>query len=371
MRNKLPPEGSPEETKIYERIKNGEAEQVSRELGYKHKKSLYYALKQRGFNLDFPWVAPEKIAEKEPEIKIITPEIIHYKPPKAGKGDPETQVIVIGDGHAAEITPTFNEDVYKKRFRQLFESALIITNLHRHMYPLNDLVILDVGDNVHGENPYQGATLEAVQKGAVSQVYDLALPTILELLISFRQEFRTVKFYGVRGNHGRYSRTAPATSNWDMALYKALAGAKLPKGVEINYSNNFYIMPTIEGFRFFVFHGDQVKGVQYGIPYFALIRSLKDWAVTFRGFPYAICGHFHKEDFLRVTSETKLLINEPMVSDDPFALETMKTSTIPTHWTFGVHKKHGLTWLYSLILDNDFLPHKHGDRGEWIFEQGK
>lgn len=296
----------------------------------------------------------------EPEVKIITPEIKEYIPKTMGKGDPETQVLVIGDDHAGEKTPSYDSGVYKKRFDTLFQSTMVITELHRNMYPLNDLVIIDVGDNVQGENPFQGSTIEAVEMGAVKQVYDLALPTLTNLLCSFKQQFKTVKFYGVRGNHGRYSRTAPQTSNWDLALYKALAKAQLPNGIEIHYSEGFSDIVEIEGFKFFIFHGDQIRNVQYGIPYFALIRALKDWCVTYGGFPYAICGHFHKEDYLRVTSTTKLLINGSLVTDDPYALEVIKTSSIPTHWTFGVHKKHGLTWLYSLIVDPQFLPQKIG-----------
>jgi hypothetical protein len=354
--SKLPPKGSEEEKEYWERIRKGEVDQVMNELGYCERSPLYKAFRKRGYKLEEIWTPKGKKQEVEPQLKIITPSIIQYKPPKSGKGDPETQVVIIGDDHAGEITSTFNPEVYKLRFKKLFESVLTITNLHRNMYPLNDLVIIDVGDNVHGENPFQGAKVESVSCGAVSQVYDLSLPTILELLISFRQEFKTVKFYGVRGNHGNYSRVAPATSNWDLALYKALSGAKLPSGVEVNYSDTFQMMVNIENFPFFVFHGDQVKGAQYGIPYFALIRALKDWGVTYGHPPYAVCGHWHKEDFLRVTSEMKLLINGALVSDDPFALEIMKASTIPTHWTFGVHKHQGLTWLYSLTLDENFLP---------------
>lgn len=301
----------------------------------------------------------EKPEEKpEPEVKIVTPQVREYTPKAVGKGDPETQVIIIGDDHAGLKTPSFDSKVYKKRFDVLFQSAMTITELHRNMYPLNDLVILDVGDNVQGENPYQGSTIGAVECGAVEQVYDLALPTITSLLYSFSQQFKTVQFYGVRGNHGRYSRTAPQTSNWDLALYRALSHVKFPSGVKVYYSDAFNELVTIEGFKFFVFHGDQSRGAQYGIPYFALIRALKDWYVTYKGFPYAVCGHWHKEDFLRVTSETKLLINGALTTDDPFTLETIKTSTIPNHWTLGVHKKRGLTWLYSLIADTAFLPQK-------------
>lgn len=302
---------------------------------------------------------PQKQVVEEVEVAINIPAITlkEYVPQKPGKGDPETQVLVIGDDHAGEITPTYNTEVYKRRMDVLFKSAMTITQLHRNMYPLHELVIIDVGDNVQGENPYQGSTIGTAAKGAVEQVYDIALPTLISLLCSFKQEFRKVTFYGVRGNHGRYSQIAPRTSNWDTVLYKALKNAELPKGIEVNYSDDFCQLIDIAGFRFFIFHGDQVRATM-GIPYFALTRKVQSWYITYGGFSYAICGHFHKEDYLRISSKCKLLINGSLVTDDPYALEVAGTSSIPTHWTFGVHSRTGLTWLYSLIADGAFLPEK-------------
>ena len=296
------------------------------------------------------------VSDKQPIINLSPIKLKPYEPIMVGRGDPETQVLVLGDGHADEITPTYNAGIYQKRVNTLYQRLLAITHLHRNMYPLNDLVILDVGDNVHGENPYQGATIGGVSMGAVDQVYELALPTIIELLVNLRQEFKSIKFYGVRGNHGRISRISPSTSNFDLMLYKALSQTKLPAGIEINYSDDFYIMPIIEGFRFFVFHGDQCRATM-GVPYFAMTRKIMSWYNTFGGnIPYFVCGHFHKEDYLRISSNTKLLMNGSLVSDDPYALEVVGTSSVPNYWTFGCHKNRGITWLYALMLDKATLP---------------
>lgn len=343
---------------IIRRVRNGEVETLWRELGYCNKDSFLSALrKSYGFYISKEVVWKQPVEEKPPEIKVLSVKLREYKALKVGKGDPETQVVVIGDGHAGEITPSFNPDVYKGRMNELFDSVMTITNLHRNMYPLNDLVIIDVGDNIHGENPYQGATLGTVLKGAVDQVFDIALPAISDLLHSFKQEFKTIRFVGVRGNHGRVSLTSPRTSNWDMMLYKALAKADLPKGIEIEYSDDFKALIEIEGFRFFVFHGDQCRATM-GVPYFALTKKVMSWATTYNGFNYAISGHFHKEDYLRISSKTKLLMNGSLVTDDPYALEVIGTSSIPCQWTFGVHRRYGLSWLYNLILDKAFIPER-------------
>jgi len=130
----------------------------------------------------------------------------------------------------------------------------------------------------------------------------------------------------------------------------------LPKGITVEYSDDFKALIRIEGFSFFVFHGDQCRATM-GIPYFALIKKLMSWSHTFP-LDYALCGHYHKEDYLRVSSRAKLLINGSLVTDDPYALEVVGTSSIPCHWTFGCHRNYGITWLYNLVLDKAFLPGK-------------
>ena len=354
----LPDKDSPEGQTILQQVKAGQADALWKGLGYKNRTNFLAALnKSYGFFISKEPIAWHRAEKEPPEVRDLSPvELREYKGLKVGKGDPETQVVVIGDGHAGEITPSFNPDVYKKRMNELFDRTMVITNLHRNMYPLNDLVVIDVGDNVHGESPYQGATIASVACGAVDQVYDIALPAIRNLLFSFKQEFRTVRFVGVRGNHGRVSLTSPRTSNWDMMLYKTLAKINLPKGITVESSDDFKALIDIEGFKFFVFHGDQCRATM-GIPYFALIKKLMSWSHTF-SFDYAVCGHFHKEDYLRVSSEAKLLINGSLVTDDPYALEVVGTSSIPCHWSFGVHKRYGISWLYNLILDPSFLPSK-------------
>jgi len=289
--------------------------------------------------------APETITNLPP---------IHAFEPIAGKSH-ETQVLLIGDVHDGEITPSYNHDVCRARFAELFRRTMLINRLHRNLYPVNDLAIFLLGDMVHGENPHQGAKVESIHCGAMSQVYDYLLPELAGLFLSFRQEFATVKVYGVPGNHGRVAKEAPETSNWDNMLYRALAAKAWPDGVEIHPPRDFCQIVTIQGQRFFLFHGDQTR-MANGIPWFGLSRKVISWYITYGGFEYACCGHFHRDDFLRISAMTKLFVNGSFVSDDPFALKVMGTSSIPCQWTFGVHAKHGVTWAYSLTLDERYSP---------------
>lgn len=315
-------------------------------------------------------LALNQIKRKEPDISLSEPDpepiisipsikIQKYKPPRRTRGDPETQVLLLGDHHADEITPSYNENVYKERIARIFKNTLIITELHRNMYPINDLVIFMLGDMVHGENPYQGAQVGAIKRGGTEQVYELAFPELLSLLCSFRENFKTVIVYCVWGNHGKISREAPRTSNWDNMLYKALDKARKPEGIAVYPPKDYCQLVTVNNFKFFAYHGDQIN-MSGGIPYFAQIRKLMSWYVTYNTFAYALQGHFHKDDLIRATAKTKGFINGSLVTDDPFALEKMGTSGVPCQWTFGVHERQGLTWSYNLILDDKFLPDRVG-----------
>jgi len=336
----------------------------AKEVGYKNISSLKHEARRKlGLNRNPIGYQGEELQPEQPIVFNLPPiKLKTYKPFKRGRGDPETQVLLLGDHHAGEITPSYNGEVYKKRLDELFKSVMTIVQLDRHSYPINDLVIIALGDMVHGENPYQGANAETIEMGAVNQVYELALSTLTSLICSFKQEFKTVKLYGIPGNHGRYSREAPETSNWDIALYKALQKAKLPNGIEIYPPTDFYQMVNIQGFDFFCFHGDQIRTTQ-GVPYFAQRRKLYAWMDTFHGFPYAVCGHFHEDDYFRVSSSTKLIANGALVSDDPYALKVVGTSTIPMQWTFGVHERIGVTALNSAVVDYNFLPRKTNKGG--------
>jgi len=353
---KLPLKGSEQAQVVMDLLAGGQIEKASALCGYTRKDNFLRAVKGIWGEEPPPGGAEVDMSKvEEPVINIPAIKIRHYKPIKRGRGDPETQVLLLGDHHAGEVTPTYNAEVYKKRLQKVFEATILITDLHRHMYPVNELVVIMLGDMVHGENPYQGAKLGSADRGAVEQVYELAFPEMLSLLSSFRENFKSIRVYGIWGNHGRVSRESPRTSNWDNMLYKALAKAKLPSGIEIFPPDNFCQTITIGGFRFFAYHGDQIAA-HSGIPYFAQRRKVMNWYTTFGGFAYAIQGHFHEEDIIRVSAKTKGFINGSLVTDDPFALERIGTSGIPCQWTFGVHERHGVTWAYNLTLDDAFLP---------------
>lgn len=301
-----------------------------------------------------PFAKPE--VKEQPFIVNLPPIILReYKPKLKGRGDKETAILHVADGHAGKITVSYDEDVYRARMDTLFDSVMTIVELHRKMYDIDTLCILNVGDNIQGENPHQGSKVGEIRMGVRDQISKLALPTWAKLICSLKQEFQEVRFEGFPGNHG-YEILAPETSRADLEFYDLLA-AKLGdhKGITINIHERFAEVINIEGFRCFCFHGDGIP-CQQGVPFFALDKRLKSWYMQFGGFNYAFGGHFHKEHSDEVSSKFKYYMTSMLSSDDDWALKKLGVSSNPSQRLYGMHPRHGITWNYTLIVDYAFLP---------------
>ena len=283
----------------------------------------------------------------EPVINLTIPKLRDYKPRKHKKGDEETMVLHTSDWHRGKITETYNDQVGKDRIGNMFDSAMTILNLHRNLYPINNLVIVDTGDRGQGENPHQGSKLGEVSMGARDQQRRLILPEYVELICAFKQHFATVEVHFLPGNHG-HEKLAPETSSHD--IYGAdLIEQKLDgeKGIRIHSHDNWYAMFDIQGFRCFATHFDGIPCAQ-GIPYFGIDRKLKAWYIDFGGFNFVFGGHFHKFTHAEVTRRFQYFMSASLVSDDAWALKKLGVSASPGATLLGIHPSHGVTWNYQL-----------------------
>ena len=300
-------------------------------------------------------VAPPQV-ERNPVVELPPVNLLPYKSPKRRrKGDEEIAILHTSDGHADKITESYNKDVYKSRMGTLFQAAMTIVNLHRNMYPIRKLIILNTGDNIQGENPHQGSKIGEVSMGARDQVKKLAAPMWNDVIGSFKQEFSEVEFHGVPGNHG-HEKLAPETSSYDLLLYDVLeAGIGKEKGIKINVHDNWWATIGVWDFRLFLFHGDGIP-CQQGVPFFALDRKLKSWHMQFGGFNYAFGGHFHKRHSDEISSRLEYFMAGSLVSDDEWAQKRLGISSNPSQSIYGLHPHFGITWRYGLVVDPEFLP---------------
>lgn len=347
--------GTPEWNKEIEFFLNaspGERAERARQLGMQPQ-SYVRRMYERGVH-----VPKKEISLPEAkEIQLPPIQLREYKAPRKRRGDEEIALLHCGDGHAGKITPSFDGDVYRARMDTMFDSIMTIVTLHRNMYPMRTLRIVNCGDNVQGENPHQGSKIGSVNMGVRDQIAKLALPTWIKFIGSLKQEFEQVIFDGFPGNHG-HERLAPETSRADLSLYDLIA-AKIgdKKGITVNIHEVFGDIIDIEGFKFFVFHGDGIP-CQQAVPFFALDRRLKAWHMQYGGFNYALGGHFHKEHSDEISSRFKYFMVSTLVSDDDWAIKKLDISSNPSQNLMGVHPRYGVTWRYSVIVDKKFLPEK-------------
>lgn len=343
------PQGA-ELIKRYESIKGDKAEQakLQRELGLGAWSSVRDLVsKSRRTQGESE---EQEVAVNLPPIKLR-----NYKKLRTRKGDEESAVAHCSDGHAGKITTSFDEDVYNARMDTLFDSIMTVITLHRKMYPINTLWLVNTGDNTQGENPFQGSKVGTIRLGARDQTTKLAYPAWVKLIGSLKQEFAEIKFEGWPGNHS-YDKLAPETSREDFRLYDLLqVYFQNTKGVEINIHEEFGSIININGFRFFCFHGDGVP-CQQGVPFFALDRKLKSWYMQFGGFEYALGGHFHKRHSDEISSRLEYFMCGSIVSDDEWALKKLGISSNPSQSIYGIHPRMGVTWRYPLIVDYNLLP---------------
>jgi len=353
MPRKFPLPDTPEFTDHKRRYAEGEdLRLLAQEIGmqpssYKYQASLV------GFRRNIPH--PTKKQEEAPLV-LNLPQVTlrEYKPKKLKQGDEEIAVVQAGDGHACKITASYNEDVYMQRMDTMFDSIMAIITLHRKMYPINTLRIVNTGDNVQGENPYQGSRIGAVSMGARDQTSKIAYPTWVKFIASLKQEFAEVIFDGWGGNHG-HDRLAPETSREDLRLYDLLESYfSNQKGITINIHEEFGSVIDIGGFRFFACHLDGIP-CYHGIPFFAVNRRLQAWHMQYGGFRYALGGHYHKYFADEVSSVLEYMMVSTLVSDDDWVLKKLGISAKPSQNIFGVHERKGITWRYKLIVDKKEL----------------
>ena len=171
----------------------------------------------------------------------------------------ESLVLQISDWHFGKMVVFEDQVVYdlniaKERVKILSEH--ILEMLRHHMKKsFAELVILITGDIVDGADIY--ASQAYSQDITVPRQVEEAVLAIWGLILALRPYFPSIRVRGVRGNHGRQSKTAPPDSNFDIMVYMQLAmiqvGAQLPN-LDIRYSMSETMDVTVHGKKIHIRH---------------------------------------------------------------------------------------------------------------------
>ena len=284
-----------------------------------------------------------------------------HKPNKNG----EVAVAVLSDVQLAKITPDYNTEVAEQRVIAYANKIVELTNIQRNAHPVNKCVVLAAGDIVEGELIFPGQThlIDASLYNQVTIDGPRILTQFFDILLA---NFDEVDVHWVIGNHGslggRARKDYHPDSNADRMLGKIM-DMVYEKDKRISFTipdskgdNHWFDIADLgKGCKFFVWHGDNIRG-HGGFPWYGFGKKLLGWkALASAGlmpdFDYAIAGHFHTPTTMYV-NDIRLWVNGSTESYNTYALEQLASMGKPCQWLLFAKPNHGVTAEYLVKLND-------------------
>lgn len=185
----------------------------------------------------------------EPVQGFVVPEYIEGE---RTKGDEEEAVLDISDAQIGKKTKTYNSEVFAERIVKLANKTVVFADIARSDHPVNVLNIFFKGDMPDGQGIYPTQSHHTDQN-VVNQIFRTGIPATVDALMVLASNFKEVRCYCIRGNHGRTGKFMEETSNWDMVYYYSLENATrhIPN-ISWNITDDWSMIAEVMGKRFFL-----------------------------------------------------------------------------------------------------------------------
>jgi len=261
----------------------------------------------------------------------------------------ETLVIQLTDWHAGKIVKDqqgnilYNEAIFKRRMDKFCVQILKLLDNHiKKGTKINDVVVISTGDNANGEDIY--ATQAYEQELAPPYQVMLVVEVFTKLIQALLDRKLNVKFYGVKGNHGRLGKDKDPNSNWDIMIYLILKhwAYANQKKVEINYSELDYLNFEIERWKYHIRH---IAPEQTDTS--ASRARFGGWAGMHNA-DAIVYGHYHHFGIMDANGVRVFRGGSPIGADE-FA-ESLAKEADPIQLVWGVSKDRILTFSYAVDL---------------------
>jgi len=301
-------------------------------------------------------LTPQQVSQRiistlQTELENVEP----YKPAIQSKTDVkgDTLVIQLADLHAGKVVKDqdgkviYDENIFRTRINILCEQILKLLdhNISKGV-PIREVVILSSGDQANGENIY--ATQAYEQELAPPKQVMLVVDVITKLIISLLKRKLPVRFYGVRGNHGRTGKDTDVTSNWDLQLYLILDfWARLVlknPNLQIKYAETEHMVLNIRSHNYLIRHQCPE---QCDSP--AGRAKINEWARRHKA-EAVVYGHWHHFG-LNDVDGVRVIRGGSIVGGDSLS-ESMAKHSEPIQLVWGVNESHITTFFYAVDLDN-------------------
>ena len=255
----------------------------------------------------------------------------------------EEAVLQLSDLHFGKKTHLYNLDVAKERLNRIFDTALKLCQRH----DIEVLNILLLGDIVDGESIYPSHP-HHIDASALEQIFS-SIEAFIPRIRECASLLKKVRIYTVPGNHGRVTKHYNEKTNFDSLFAQALhfATKDIPN-LEFNMNYDWKYVTDINGVKFLMFHGHQIK-MTLNLPHYGITTRISRWVSTetFAGVNVAVHGHFHTS-ISQKWNDVAILSNGTIVEGDEFALEHVGLEASQTQWFYGVHPEHKITFRYEL-----------------------
>lgn len=250
----------------------------------------------------------------------------------------------------------YSWETFMERRERLIERFDSVINHHiRNTYPVKHCLVQIYGDCVTGENIFKGQSFQIDQfllEQIVRGSYQIA-----DLIRYIASTFETVRVLAIPGNHGRITDT---TLNSDVLFYMFMRQYLAEQdNVVINISDTspflgYYldadcgILDWSSGRRHnhLMAHGNQVRSY-IGVPYYGLDRIVGKLNNLFGVvWDRVMFGHFHTEG-----RSPNWMLCPSWVGATGYSVGKLQVASRPAQLVNGFHPRQGMTWQYTLWLD--------------------
>lgn len=282
---------------------------------------------------------------------ILRPLRLQYKPGTTAKSKtPVTAVLHWTDWHYGacqdpdeiESVNSFSPEILEAYIMNLCDDFMRWVELHRNSYRIDELVILDTGDNIsgdiHDELRITNAFPSPVQAFKCGMLKGQAIAALAPYFKKVRIEFI------VEDNHGRLTKKPQAKQaglnnhNYTVGHVGRLS-LRDHKNVEFNIYEMYTKSVTVAGRQYLLTHGHGVSGWA-GFPYYGIDRKVSKEALVRLHEPDAnkfhrvVMGHWHAP-----LKHPHYWIGSSASGTDAFDHKQGRRST-PMQCAWVVHPKH-------------------------------
>jgi hypothetical protein len=293
-------------------------------------------------------------------------EIPKVKPPPKDrrKAKEEVAIALFSDIQLAKVTPDYNSEIAEQRVLLYADKIIEIARIQRKSHPVKKVCVFALGDIVEGELIFPGQE-HLIDSSLYRQVTIDGPRIMIGFLNKLLAEFEEVDCHFVIGNHGalggKSRRSYDPETNADRMLYKIVEMA-YEDNKRINFNvpegegeRNWYTVADLgERCKFFLFHGDQVRGFG-GFPWYGFGKKILGWkalasAGLMEDFNYACAGHYHTPN-TQYINDVRLWINGSTESYNTFAQEQLASMGRPCQYLLFCKNGLGVTSEYLINLE--------------------